>query len=207
MCLRSVLARLREIRRYPLFVRMVWWRYWIPPRVRAIGVKIGQRVSFSGRPIVTMALNSSIEIGDGCSLCSVSDQTALGVNHPIVLRTLRSGARIAIGPESGLSGTTLCAASSVLIGAQCLFGANVTVTDTDFHALSPDGRRFNNKSSDIGTRPVVIGSNVFIGANCIVLKGVTIGDNTVVGAGSIVSCSLPANVVAAGNPARVIRAL
>ena len=53
--------------------------------------------------------------------------------------------------------------------------------------------------------PVVIEDNVFIGARCIILKGVTIGENSVVGAGSVVTKSIPANEIWAGNPAKFIR--
>lgn len=53
--------------------------------------------------------------------------------------------------------------------------------------------------------PVVIGDNVFIGAKCIILKGVTIGENSIVGAGSVVTKSIPANEIWAGNPAKFIR--
>ena len=53
--------------------------------------------------------------------------------------------------------------------------------------------------------PVVIGGNVFIGARCIILKGVTIGENSIIGAGSVVTKSIPANEIWAGNPAKFIR--
>ena len=53
--------------------------------------------------------------------------------------------------------------------------------------------------------PIHIGNNVWIGANSVILPGVTIGDNTVIGAGSIVTRDVPANVVAVGNPCRVMR--
>ena len=53
--------------------------------------------------------------------------------------------------------------------------------------------------------PITIGNNVWIGAQVCVLPGVTIGDNTVIGAGSVVNRDIPANVIAAGNPCRVIR--
>lgn len=56
-------------------------------------------------------------------------------------------------------------------------------------------------------RPVEIGDNVWIGGGCILLAGVTIGENSVIGAGSVVTRSIPANCVAAGNPCRVLRSL
>lgn len=91
----------------------------------------------------------------------------------------------------------------ISIGADCLFGTSVEVLDSDFHDLHPRRRRTGTPM----TGHVAIGDNVFIGSNTMVMKGVTIGDDTVVGAASVVLRSLPAGVIAGGNPARVIRAL
>ncbi len=91
----------------------------------------------------------------------------------------------------------------ISIGADCLFGTSVEVLDSDFHDLHPGRRRTGTPM----TGHVAIGNNVFIGSNTMVMKGVTIGDDTVIGAASVVLRSLPAGVIAGGNPARVIRAL
>jgi acetyltransferase-like isoleucine patch superfamily enzyme len=127
------------------------------------------------------------------------------VSHPVILRALAPGAHILIGDDTGLSGTTICAASSIEIGQGCLMGADVMIVDTDFHPLAPEGRRYAQVGA--ATAPVRIGNNVFLGARTVVLKGVTIGDNTVVGAGSVVTKDLPENVLAGGNPAHIIRPL
>ena len=60
-------------------------------------------------------------------------------------------------------------------------------------------------SSDLYSLPIRIGNNVWIGAHSVVLPGVTIGDNVVIGAGSVVTKDLPSNVVAIGNPCKVLR--
>lgn len=93
----------------------------------------------------------------------------------------------------------------IRIGDMCLIGANVTIADTDFHAISPSGRRYNNDPRAISCSPVLIGDNVFLGTGTIVLKGVRIGDNSIIGAGSVVTADIPPNSIAAGNPARVLR--
>jgi len=77
--------------------------------------------------------------------------------------------------------------------------------DTDFHPLDAALRRL--EPSRGATRPVVIEDDVFIGVNCLILKGVTIRRGSVIGAGSVVTGSVPPHVVAAGNPARVVREL
>lgn len=191
--------------RYPEFLRLVWWRIIAPRQIRNVGVALGKGIKFFGSPIISMAKGSSIVVGDDSVLISTSQYTALGVNHPVILRTLRQGAEIVIGKSVGMSGVTICAEQSVRIGNQCMFGANVLIADTDFHAISPQGRRHNNKGVDIDSASISIGNNVFIGAGSIILKGVQIGENSVIGAGSVVVKNVPANVVAVGNPARVIR--
>jgi acetyltransferase-like isoleucine patch superfamily enzyme len=106
-------------------------------------------------------------------------------------------ATVRIGDGTYLNrNTEIVAAQSVTIGRDCKIGRDVIIMDTDQHALP--GR-------SLETSPVVIGDRVWIGARAIVLKGVTIGHDTVVGAGAIVTRSLPPRTVAVGQPARVIR--
>jgi len=176
-------------------------------RLRAQGVELGFKVNFYGMPIVRMARNSRIYIGDRTVLCSDSRFTALGVNHPVILGTLYPGAEIIIGSECGISGGSICAAVRVELGNECLIGANVTIADSDFHTIQPIGRRFNSNSQEVGSAPIKIASNVFIGTGSIVLKGVCIGQNSIIGAGTIVVKDVASNVVAAGNPAKVLRSL
>jgi galactoside O-acetyltransferase len=95
------------------------------------------------------------------------------------------------------------AMTRISIGDNVLIGVNCSIIDTDAHPLSPTERHTGEPVS----APVAIGNNVFIGDNVMILKGVTIGDNSVVGAGSVVTASIPENMVAAGNPAKVIKTL
>jgi galactoside O-acetyltransferase len=90
----------------------------------------------------------------------------------------------------------------VTVGKNVLLGPNCCLT-TAGHAMDPDRRRAGLETA----QPIVIGDNVWLGAGVTVLPGVTIGENSVIGAGSIVNRDIPANVVAAGNPCRVIREL
>ncbi|AUV86287.1 sugar O-acetyltransferase [Vibrio campbellii] len=95
---------------------------------------------------------------------------------------------------------TLVDDTYIYIGNSVMIGPNVTIA-TAGHPIDPDLRR------DVAqfNMPVRIGDNVWIGANSVVLPGVTIGENSVIGAGSIVTKDIPANVVAVGNPCRVLR--
>lgn len=186
-------------------VKRSWWNLTIMPVLRAVGVEIAENVRIQGWPIVSLASGSRIQIGARCVLCSDSQVNALGINHPVVLRTLRPGAEIVIGEDTGMSGGSICAAGSIRIGAGCLIGANVTLADTDFHAINPANRRYNKNPDEIAVAPIVIEDNVFIGADVFVLKGVTVGKNSVIGAGSVITRNIPKNAIAAGNPAKVIK--
>jgi acetyltransferase-like isoleucine patch superfamily enzyme len=156
-------------------------------------------------PIVSIAKGAKIEIGENCVICSDPKLTDLGVNHPVVMRTLRPGASIIIGKDTGISGGSICAAVQVKIGNECLIGANVVITDTDFHPIDPTGRRYNTNPQEIAAELVEIENNVFIGTGAIILKGVRIGKNSVIGAGSVVAKSVPPDSIVAGNPARLLR--
>lgn len=90
----------------------------------------------------------------------------------------------------------------VYIGNHVMIAPNVTITATG-HPVNPDLRRPGAQYSF----PVTIGDDVWIGSGAIILPGVTIGKNSVIGAGSVVTKDIPANVVAVGNPCRVLRAI
>jgi maltose O-acetyltransferase len=93
--------------------------------------------------------------------------------------------------------------AGISIGPGALLGSQVCIYDSDFHEL--DSRR--RRGGQPAIAPVELGPNVFIGDRALILKGVTIGEHSVVGAGSVVTSSIPAGVIAAGNPATVIREL
>ncbi len=95
---------------------------------------------------------------------------------------------------------TMIDVAPITIGSHVMLGTHVQII-TAGHPIHPDVR---NTAYEYGA-PVTIGDNVWIGAGAIVLPGVTIGSNTVIGAGAVVTKDVPANVVAAGNPCRVIR--
>ncbi len=172
--------------------------------LQSIGVKIGQNSIFIGTPEVTFKQGSKISIGSEGLFLSRGFSTALSINHPITLRTLTSKSEIIIGNNVGISGGTICAAKKITIGDDCMLGADVLIADTDFHSIHPKLRKNNDHSNDTA-KEVCLMKNVFIGTRSIILKGVTIGENSVIGAGSVVTRSIPSNVIAAGNPCRVIR--
>ncbi len=85
-----------------------------------------------------------------------------------------------------------------------MLAPGVTIVDSDFHIAWPPDRRHNTWETDID-KDVTLEENVWVGMNCIILKGVTIGKNSVIAAGSVVVHSIPPNCLAGGNPAKVLR--
>lgn len=115
------------------------------------------------------------------------------------------GARIEVGDRTEFNNnlTIKSEGGGIRVGRDGLFGAHVEIFDSDFHDLHPQRR----KTGAPRTAPVEIGDNVFVGMGVRILKGSTIGSDAVIGAGSVVTGTIPAGVVAAGNPARVVREL
>ena len=97
-------------------------------------------------------------------------------------------------------GLTLVDDTHIYVGDNTMFGPNVTVA-TAGHPIQPELRRKGMQYN----APVRIGSNCWIGAGAVIVPSVTIGDNAVIGAGSVVTKDIPSNVVAVGNPCRVLR--
>jgi maltose O-acetyltransferase len=113
------------------------------------------------------------------------------------------GSRIRVGARTFVNyGLVALDVASIEIGDDVQIGPNVQLL-TPTHPIDADTRRAKWEAAE----PIVIETNVWLGGGVIVLPGVTIGENTVVGAGSIVTKDLAPNVVAAGNPARVVRSL
>ncbi|OGQ98730.1 MAG: hypothetical protein A2505_02035 [Deltaproteobacteria bacterium RIFOXYD12_FULL_55_16] len=171
--------------------------------LKAAGVNFGQGVRLFGLPIISVYPKSQIVIGDRVLLRSSSRGNAIGVNHQVVLRTQSEGALIQIGNRVGMSGGAICARRRVIIADDVLIGANVVIADNDFHAITHEARIAGE--NDIVAKEIVIERGVWIGADVYICKGVTIGENSVIGAKSVVTKSLPANCIAVGIPAKVVR--
>ncbi|ANS78981.1 Maltose O-acetyltransferase [Serinicoccus hydrothermalis] len=113
------------------------------------------------------------------------------------------GTHVRVGPRTFANfGLVLLDVAPITIGADCQIGPNVQLL-TPTHPIDPEPRRDKLEAAE----PITLGDNVWLGGGVIVCPGVTIGDNTVVGAGAVVTKDLPADVVAVGNPARVVKQL
>jgi acetyltransferase-like isoleucine patch superfamily enzyme len=170
--------------------------YWLK------GISIGKHTAIHGMPLITRYPYSRIVIGKNCRLRS-DLTTNLERSKRCILMTRSKNAYIEIGDYCGLNGASISAKTKVKLGNYVLCGIGSIFTDYDNHCIDPVARM--NNSGIPKTAPIEVGDNVWIGANALILKGVTIGKNSVIGAYSVVTKSIPENVIAAGNPCKVIR--
>lgn len=161
-------------------------------------VSLGSHNRFRGKIIFRTLPNTFISTGNNCIFNSSHSSNLIGINTPCMISTLKRGAVVEIGNNCGFSGTVIGAAKYIKIGNNVRCGANTMITDTDWH---PEDFRSGADAE------VIIEDNVWLGYNVKILKGVSIGNNSLIGAGSIVTKNIPANVIAAGNPCKVIRHL
>ncbi len=169
-------------------------------------VNYGKKLTLKGIPVIFNKKGATITIGDNCIVKSSFLSNLVGLYSRTIIVTRIPGAEIKIGNNVGISGATIYARKGITIGDNTNIGGNVKILDNDFHPIEVEARLADDKEK-IGTAPVVIGRNCFIGCNALILKGSKIGDNCVVGAGAVVCGSFADNCVIAGNPARVIKVL
>jgi acetyltransferase-like isoleucine patch superfamily enzyme len=138
------------------------------------------------------------DLGDGANLF------AFGAGRRTRLVTRHEGATIRIGRNARLNGADLQAALLVEVGDDCIVG-QAHLLDTDMHSLALDRR--TNADAPVRTEPVVLERNVWVARGAAILPGVRVGEGSVVAYGSVVTADVPAGVLVAGNPAKVVRTL
>lgn len=139
-----------------------------------------------------------IFLGEKVSLHSFPD----GSSFRTSLNTYFPEALLEIGNYCNLNGTSIHCNEKINIGNKCMFGTGTVISDNDSHRVTTDPVERRKKAV---SKPVIIKDNVWVGMNSIILKGVTIGENSIIAAGSVVVKDVPANTLAGGNPARVLR--
>jgi len=159
----------------------------------------------NGVPVVRLTQKGIMKVGAGFRMNN-------GLHHNIIGRQQRCyfvvSGNLEIGNNVGMSATAIVCMQRIKIGDGVRIGGNTVIYDTDFHSLdSVERLRPVEDKSKVGTKPVVIKKNVFIGAHSTILKGVTIGENSIIGAGSLVCKDIPPNQIWAGNPVKFIRSI
>ena len=189
----------------------LWSELWGTAALRCkaalFGVECRRGVRAAGWVILARGPKSRIVIGDGVSLISCPRRATAATLMPVRLKTIEPTAEIVLEQGVQLNGTSVTARSKrIYIGAHTMIAPGCVLTDSDFHALLPaETRAFEpGYERDAG---IELGEYVWIGMDCLILKGVHIGRGSVVAAGSVVTRSLPGNCLAAGVPAKPVRML
>lgn len=168
-------------------------RFFIRPQLDALGPGI-----MCVQPWNIKIFGAPVTIGKYVNILATSDKKVRLTVWPE-----KTGmGRIAIGDYCLICpGVRISSAHEIVIGDNCMMAGSTFITDADWHGTYDRVRTIGE------TGPVHIGENVWLGDHSTVCKGVTIGENSIIGAGSVVVRDVPPNVIAAGNPARVVREL
>jgi len=191
----SALSRKLSIAMNTLMARCNLWAW---------GVGVGKDITVSGPINLSIHWTSTVFVGNQCRINSGFNVNPVG-GHRKTGIYVGPGANLRIGNSVGISNTTIVCMNSIEIEDHAYIGGGCQIYDTDFHSL--DHKLRGSKEDCPSNLPILLGENCFIGGHSIVLKGVSIGDGSVVGAGSVVTKSIPKNELWAGNPARFIRKL
>ncbi len=170
-------------------------------RLALNGAHVGAGLVADGPILVRSDRAGTIRLGRRIRFNSRHGANMVGLTQPVLIQTIGEG-QIEIGDYSGGSSVVLSSRSRISIGRYVKLGGNVRIYDHDFHSLDPQARRDpRTDAAQVRARPVTVGDDVFVGANTIILKGVTIGDRAIVRAGSVVAGDVPADEIWGGNPA------
>ncbi len=170
-----------------------WARRWLHPQFDAIGegcVFINPRQVEIIGPNVRVGANVHInaELTRPSRLCVWFAGERVGA--------ITLGDNVLVSP-----GVRIISSFGISIGSNTMLASDVYISDSDWHGIY-------DRTTEAGqAAPISLGENVWIGFGAIIGKGVTIGRNTIIGAGSVVTRNIPENVIAAGNPCRVLREL
>lgn len=158
----------------------------------------------SGVPYVMVARGGRMTIGERFAMNNGVKGNPIGSNRRCTFFVDR-GAEIVIGDNVGMSQAALVAHDKIEVQNNVKIGGGAVVYTSDFHSLDASIRATGEDMKHRKTSPVTICHDAFIGAQCIILKGVTIGACSIIGAGSVVTKSVPEGEIWAGNPAKFIR--
>jgi acetyltransferase-like isoleucine patch superfamily enzyme len=167
-------------------------RHFLVPQLAALGHGFAIL-----RPWYVEIFGGPVTIGKNVTLIANSDQKIRFVVWPGKL----AGGRIVIGDNVIISpGARISAATEIIIGNNSMIANGAYITDSDWHGIY-------DRVSTGNSKPIHLEQNVWIGDSAIICKGTTIGENSIIGAGAVVVGNIPANCMAAGNPAKVLKRL
>ena len=197
-----------------VFIVIIMWRIKLGNLIKSLCVrlyKVYLRIKFKGLVLgvgVRIDLKTRINVGSnklviGNNVYLRSNSNGYHAGMPFGTSILIDGesAVCSIGDNSRINGCYIHAKRNILIGEKCVIAAGTNIIDSNGHVSNSLDRTIGRDNPE----PIVIGNNVWIGLNVIVLKGTVIGDNSIIAAGSVVKGHFPCNVVLRGNPAIIVK--
>lgn len=197
------MKNVRKIIRFTKRIRNRLSSYYNLLRLKMYGVEHGRHCVIHGKLYISLFSTAHVKIGDNLYFSSGWGINALCANRRGMIYATQD-ACITIGNNVGMSSTVLWAHNKIVIGNYVKIGGNCILIDTDAHNMDFFIRRGQHTDWGVAA-PIIIEDDVFIGANCIILKGVTIGARSIIAAGSVVTKNIPSDCIAGGNPAKIIR--
>lgn len=180
-------------------------------KLRYVGVQVGSKARFCGDVSFRISRISKVVFGNGLIITGGYSINVLSPSEGSCI-LVRDNTELIIGDNCGFSSICISVHKSIKIGNNVTIGANTKLNDSNDHCINYLERRMERKCKDwsklnIDHAPIVIEDDVFIGACCIISKGVTIGARSIVAAGSVVVKSISPDEVWGGNPAKFIKKL
>lgn len=183
-----------------------FWHHQAISYCRRRGVRLPESgvISFRGRPFLQFDRGCDIRFGHNFRCNSGKIHSC--DDHECALIRVKRGGHLHIGDNSGMTNASIQCYHAVTIGNYVNIGTGTRIFDTDWHSLNWRDRMSPETDTANGrTAPITIKDHAFIGANTLVLKGVTIGEKSIISAGSVVVKSVPDGEIWGGNPARFIK--
>lgn len=163
---------------------------------------IGLLLTFYFRKKAKIGKNFKLFLGGG--IIGRKNKILIGDNVKLFGWLISENGIITIGDNSSIhSNTIIRSMNNIKIGSYCDIGSNCYIQD--HNSMSLNYKEREKLSGEIINKPITIGDHVWIGRQTMIFKGVSIGDRTIIGAGSIVTRNIPADSIAAGNPAKVVK--
>ncbi|MFV0469134.1 MAG: acyltransferase [Dysgonomonas sp.] len=185
------------------FRRISWFITYL--KFKLNGVNFSADFESNGVPVTSISLKSTMTIGRNFKMNNGLYNNMIGRQQPCFF-VIDEHCELTIGDNVGISGTAIICRCKIMIDDNVRIGGGTVIYDSDFHSLDTAERIARPEIIDnVKKAPVHIKKNTFIGAHSTILKGVVIGENSIVGACSVVTKSIPENEVWAGNPAKFIR--
>jgi len=163
-------------------------------------LKLGKKVRIDFNTVISISRTGVLSIGDNSFIRSKSKGYHGGMPFNSTLLIDKENALIEIGRNVHINGAYIHCQRHISIGNYCVIAAGVNILDSNGHIVLSRNRTIGRDDPSA----IIIGNNVWIGLNSIILKGTIIGDNSIVGAGSVVKGNFPENSIIKGNPAVII---